>query len=379
MFAMNARRLLPFLALPLLLGGMVSCGQEDAGTPVELRFGSLIGNQAEDPIDNTSQLRFIKKSKLRTLIADKTNFLLLLHGSSDTCSCYTTWHNEILAPYAKRHKLLIYAITLSEFESDADYYGLKRVSGYDTLAVFRDGEAVYQKCTDNETDPFVTTYAGFAEWMGKRVKDPKIFYVDEEILDSYYEGNTSFTIYYGRDTCGDCGYLNRTALAAYLDTHDHTDADFLYIDFDAYRPSRGDDDYEERMAIYNEMKAKYGLAWSEDNPAGYGGGAFPTVYYVNPDGVSYTGDVIEASGVFYNETIDEEGVIHDAYFTKARYEEAKDTYFTYLADSNLSKKWIDEDNFASAEDKSRAKWHDLLAPLEEPIFNTLLAYCVGGK
>lgn len=374
---MPNKRLLPFLCLPLALGALFSCGEQERTGPVNLRFGTMIGTHDWDPIDNTSQLTFIKKSKLNQLVQSETNFLLLLHGSADTCSCYTTWHNEILAPYIKRNKLLVYAITLQEFESDSEYYGLKRINGYDTLAVFEAGKAIFQKSTDVETDPFVTTYSGFAEWMTKRTQNPKIFYVNEELLDEYYKGNESFTIYFGRDTCGDCAYLNRTALSAYLDKHDNLAQNFLYIDFDAFRPQRGDEDYDQKMVIYQEKKDHYGLSWSEENPAGYSSGAFPTVYFVNPDGHSFTGDVIEASGVFYNESIDAEGVVHDTYFSKERYESASDTYLAYLAETNLTRKWIDDVSFAEAEDKSRTAWHDLLAPYEEPLFNALLDYSVG--
>lgn len=369
---------LPFLFLPLLLAGLFSCQGNEEAKPVNLRFGTLIGNHDYDPISGTSQLTFIKKSKLNQLVASGDNFLLLLHGSSDTCTCFTNWHNQVLAPYIKHNKLLVRAITLTEFESDTEYYGLKRVAGYDTLAVFEKGKAVFQKTTDNETDPFVTTYSGFAEWMGKRTQNPQIFYVDEELLDEFYASNEDFTVYFGRDTCGDCGYLNRTALASYLDTHQALEKNFLYIDFDAYRPSRGDDGYEEAMVHYQEMKDKYGLSYDAENPAGYGKGAFPSVYYVHPDGHSYKGDVIEASGVFYNDSVGEDGKVKDSYFTKERYESGKDTFLTYLADSELTTKWFDDLSLLKESEASNDR-HELLSPYEEPIFNALLEYAVGGS
>ena len=365
---MNAKRLIPLTLLALT--ALSACGGNEQSKPVKMRFGSLIGNRDDDLIEGTSQMKFIKKSVLTRLVQDKENFLLLLHGSEDTCSCFTTWHDTVFAPYVKRHKLLVYAITLSEFETDTEYYGLKRVMGYDTLAVFKDGAMAHQACTDQQNAPFVQEPNYFSSWMKQRVEDPEIFYVNEEILDEYYAGNESFTVYFGRDTCGDCSYLNRTALRAYLDRVDIAEPNFFYIDFDVYRPSRDDPEREAKMVAYQEKKDKYGLSVSEDNPAGYGEGAFPSVYYVQPDGASYTGDVIEASGVFYNETI-KDGKALDSYFTKKRYD-SEEPYLGYLRESNLATKWLDDLTFAQEGDR-----HDLLAPYEEPIFNVLLDYAVG--
>ncbi|MCR5348139.1 MAG: hypothetical protein K6E59_00810 [Bacilli bacterium] len=363
---------LPLLFLPLLLGAVSSCSsQGENPTAVPLRYGNLIGNRASDPYSRLGNLRFIKKSALARLAQDKENFLLLLHGSEDTCSCFTTWHETVFSPYVKRHRLLVYAITLEEFETDTEYYGIKRVLGYDTLCVFKEGALAYQACTDDQASSFVTSAPYFAEWMEKRTVNPKIFYVNEEILDSYYLGNEAFTIYFARETCGDCAYLQRTSLTQYIDTHSIVDKNFFIMDFDPYRPSRGDPDYDAKMAIYQEKKDKYGLSESEDNPAGFSTGAFPTVYYVQPDGENFTGDVIEAAGVFYNDTI-KEGKVAATYFTKARYEEAKSSYLGYLDEKEVATKWLDELTLSTEGTR-----HDLLAPYEGKIFEALLDYSIG--
>ena len=373
MCAMKKSHLLPFALLPLLL---VACGNEEQ-PQVSLRLGTLIGNRAEDKVTHLSQITWIKKSVLTRLVNDEENFLLLLHGSADTCTCYTEWHDTILSRYSKSHNLLIYGITLAELETDSEYYGLDRGQGYDTLAIFSNGKVKYQHNTAKSDDPFVTDYAQFVAWMEKRVKYPVLFTVDEEILDGFYEGNEGFTVYFGRDTCPDCTYLNRTGLRSFIDSHSIKEPNFFYIDFDPYRPSPSDPDYEERMVAYQAIKDKYGLSWSEDNPAGYGTGVFPTVYYVNPDGESFSGDVIEAAGVFYNESFDKEtGKVTGSYFTKERYDAASSSYLTYLKDSKVETKYYEGVVVeGSKEAKGDAK-KDLLRPYEEPIFNALLEYCV---
>lgn len=377
---MKKTRLFSLAILPLLL---LSCGGE-AETQVPLRFGTLIGTRAEDQITHVSQIKWVKKSVLTSLVSKEENFILLLHGSSDTCTCYTEWHDTILARYAKAHKTLIYGIGLEEFESDSEYYGVQRGVGFDTLAIFSQGKVKYQHTTQKADDPWVNDYGQFSMWMEKRVKDPVIFTVDETILDGFYEGNEAFTIYFGRDTCGDCSYLNRTGLRSYIDSHAIAEPNFFYIDFDVYRFKRSDcasdEEYEEKQAIYQGKKDKYGLSWSEDNPAGYSTGAFPTVFYVNPDGESFTGDVIEAAGVFYNESASND-MVKGSYFTQERYEAASSSYLGYLKESKVERKYYEGiaipggSQVAPHSDAEK----DLLRPYEEPIFNALMDYCVGPQ
>ena len=367
------KRFLPLFLTLLPLTCLNACGSSDnAGVRVDITFGTLIGNAEEIGEDPTSHLTWIKKSVLNRLIADKENFLLLLHGSADTCTCYTDWHNKVLAPYIKRNKLLVYAITLQEFESDENYMGLQRISGSDTLAIFNDGKVRYQHTTQDESDPFVTTPSAFASWLGERSTNPSIYYVDSEILDGFYEGNSPFTIYYGRDTCPDCSYLRRTLLKDYLAKNATYDKNLLYFNFDVFRPSRDDEDYSLKMSQYKEAKIKYGLGQSEDNPAGMGeDGVFPTIYYVNPDGEKRTGDVIEAAGVFFNETIDDNGVINDSYYTKERYDSAKNSYLSYLAEANLEHPYFD--GMIAPDGETR---YERLTPFTKPVFEALLDYSV---
>lgn len=356
----------------LLAGSLFSC-KEEAPTKVALDFGTYVGNQADDLIDNTSQLRWIKRSKVDQLIREKDSFLLLVHGSADECTCFTQWHNTVLAPYIKRNKLLVYAITLKEFETGTDYLGVLRISGSDTLCVFQSGTLRYQKDTSDQQASFVKDYAAFSTWMKERTENPKIYYVSFEILDEFYGDFDPFTIYFGRDNCPDCAYLKNALLKDYLHTKKIVDDRFLYVDFDAVRPSKDDEDYEAKMVTYAQTKAKYGLSEAEDNPAGMGEGVFPTIYYVRPNGKDYTGEVIESAGVFFNEMLGKDGKISGRYFTKERYDAAKETYLSYVADdAALTSKWIEGD-ILKTDTPDR---HEALKPYEAPFFNALLNYCV---
>ncbi len=352
--------LLPILLLPALF----ACGNENESSPVKLDMGTTVG--LNEAVTLRSHLTFVKKSKVNQLVADKGNFILLVHGAADTCTCYSDFHEKVLVPYVKHHKALIYAIDLEEFESDGQYLGITRVVGSDTLAIFENGLAKFQRTTENLADKWVSEYATFNDWMRERAVDAKIFYIDEATLDSYYGKNDSFTIYFGLENCPDCRYLNRTGLRTYLQSHAVTEANFFYLDM---APFWGDQD------LKAEKMAKYGLSYSEDNPIGFEKGFVPTVFYVNPDGIHLKGDVVEAAGVFYNERLTDD-IIGHTYFTAARLEDGKKTYMSYLANSSLEHKVIDGlqvDALKGADD-----WHDAVAPFEEPIFAALLDYAIGA-
>lgn len=350
--------------LPLLLLGTLASCDDTKNAPVQLDCGTRIGLNEE--VSARSHLTWIKKSKLKDLISDKGNFILLLHGSSDTCTCYSTFHTNVLVPYVKHHKALIYAIDLDEFESDSDYYGVIRQVGIDTLAIFRDGVLAYQRTTEDETQKWYYEYAAFNDWMAERALDAKIYYVNEEQLDAYYAGSQPFTVYFTLENCPDCRYLSRNALRKYLQNHKVTEENFFYFDVVDYWKSD-----DTKAAI----KAKYGLSYSEDNTVGLDKGYVPTVYHINPDGIHLKGDVIEAAGVFYNEKITD-GIVSHTYFTQERLDEAKNTYLTYLNESNLTPKVLEGLNVGAVPEGGN--WHDLLAPYEDPIFNALLDYAIGS-
>ncbi len=358
----------PVLFLPfLLLTALTSCGNNGTPTAVKLDFGTKIGLDAE--IEGRSHLNFIERSKLNSLVGTKSNFILLVHGAADTCTCYTDFHDKVLAPYAKHHKAMIYAIELEKFESETETFGVTRKVGVETLAIFKDGALAYQKTNEDGADKWGYDYATFNNWMKDRAADAKIYYVDEEILDSYYEGTVPFTVYFSLENCPDCNFLSNNALRAYLQSHDVVEENFFYFDMKPYW------DYPDYV-VRAEKMAKYGLSSFEGNEIGLDRGYVPTIYYVNPDGLHYYGDVIEAAGVFYNEKISDEGIVSHSYFTAERLEAGKDTYLSYLASSKLETKVIEGRNVGKVAKGS--DWHTYISAYEDPIVNALLDYAVGA-
>ena len=84
---------------------------------------------------------------------------------------------------------------------------------------------------------------------------------------------------------------------------------------------------------------------------------------VNPDGTNKTGDVIDASGVFFNETI-QDGKVIASYFDGSR---DNLEIFSYL--SKVEKK-----NLVGVRTTNN---HEGLEESVKPLLNALLDYCVG--
>ena len=124
---------------------------------------------------------------------------------------------------------------------------------------------------------------------------------------------------------------------------------------------------KEAQALYDAFKVEYGLDEAMDNPSGYGTGYVPTLYHVNPEGNGKKrGDVIDMSGVFYNDRI-EDGKIADTYFTEERLGLES---LSYLRDSHVEIKILLGQEVASYDRAGIGAYHDL-------ILNAFLDAAVG--
>ena len=299
--------------LPFTLLGLFSCGgNEEDAHQVKLDKGTMVSTQKKDEVSGTSQLTLIPYSKLNSLIEEKGNFVLLIKGSDDLCECWHLFHENCLAPYIKYKHLLVYYMDLSSFEKEADHYGIKLYANHDTLAIFENGSLAAQQSNASD-EKWGSDQPTFFAWMDKHVAKPSVYYVSLNQLESLYQGISPsgekisrFGIYYGRDTCPDCSYINTHELKDYFLSYTRDTTPLYYFDFDLYRGAEN----------YQQKKDEYGLSQSESNPYGYGKGAFPTLMSIIPsDGEKI--NTIDQMGVFYNESI-KDGTIANSYFTSER-------------------------------------------------------------
>ena len=349
--------LIPFLALPLLF----SCGGQEEVSPTLLDLGTMVGTTSRSSASESVPLTKIPYSELAYLLQSKGSFVLLVRGSDDLCQC---WHDfaAILTPYIKAKHLLVYSIDLATYEAEPTRPVLPLVKGYDTIAVFGDGEVKASICS-NDSSGFGTKATVFNAWMNKRILTPKVYLIDQDQLDNLYEGvsptgeaTSRFALLFGRLTCPDCSYMSEHDLRDYFKARQGSYEKLYYFDADVWR---GKPDYQDK-------KDEYGLSLTEDNPYGYDKGVVPTLLSVIPSGGEKIA-TIDQIGVFYNDTITD-GVITQTYFTNERLEDeitglkGACSYLENLADPVLLGKSVD----------TTKKKNEALSPLTKPLVNALL-------
>ena len=348
----------PFLLLPLLF----SCGGQEEVSPTLLDLGTMVGTTEKTPISSSSQLTQIPYSEFSYLLQSKSSFVLLVRGSDDLCQCWHDFFDGCLAPYIKAKHLLVYCIDLATYEAEPTRPVLPLTKGYDTIAVFGDGEVKASICS-NDSSGFGSKPTVFNAWMNKRILTPKVYLIDQNQLDGLYEGTSPtgeatsrFALLYGRLSCPDCSYMSEHDLRDYFKARRGSYEKLYYFDADLWR---GKEDYQDK-------KDEYGLSLTESNPYGYDKGVFPTLLSVIPSGGEKIA-TIDQIGVFYNDTVTD-GVITQTYFANDRLEDeitglkGACSYLENLADPVLLGKSVD----------TTKKKNEALAPLTSPLVNALL-------
>jgi hypothetical protein len=373
---------------PLILFGssvamLTGCGQPiDSFEQVSLLYGTEIGMDAK--IEGESHLTQVAYEEFSSMVEDKKNFIIVSHSTTNFCSCWAAFHENILAPYIKKHRLLVYFVDYQDIVGK-DSYGLKVLPNHETIGIYKEGALLYQHNNSDVESDWVTKYDVFSEWMDARLSHPQAFYINKDMLDEKYKGGREFTIYFDRSTCPDCAFLDANGLPAYFNSRKGCDPLFV-LDCDVvgirllqgedgktYGPSNSDSasDYQKQAyAQWSEFKSEYGLAYEESNPAGWDSGYVPTIYHVNPDGAKKKGDVIDASGVFFNDAMDKSGKVTTTYYTAARLEE---DYMQYLRESGVAKKTLENIQLDGTLSRREA-----FKDVHNAILNALLDWCIAN-
>ena len=368
-------------ALFPLLGCLSSCGNHQNGQ-VSLSYGSLF-EEGDDPQSHFAQsIRSINGeqkttyltpySTLKTLVERKESFLLV-NVPSFSCLCYSQFRDNCLLPYMKEHNLQIYLMRQSELEEQkkADRYGIDIVTD-PAIAIFSNGKLLTQK-EAKTGDPFHDSYADFSSWMNQRVASfPKMLYVNDRQLDALYSGNDPFLIYYARFSCSDCSYFQTNFLTDYLKKREKPLSSAYLIDCDQEGIRALNGEYNEGQ--WNAYKQSHGLAYSEENPAGYNGGYVPTLMRISPNDGKKKGEVIQAMDVFLNDSYEkkEDGsyFISDSYFDEDRLETPA---LSYLKNSSVSQKVLKGMNLGQYESEMPySVYQEKMAPYHEAIAKVFL-------
>ncbi len=301
--------LLPFMIIPFA----TSCGNY---RKINLAYGQMIDNQLTD----------ISYSSLASMIEDKKTFVLTVAPITPGCACWAHF-KVILQSYISKNHITVYTINGKEFynaESKLmDTFGLTILSGNETFAIFENGK-LRQHRVYNEKDMIFKQEKDFEKYMEEVVNLPKAFEINLTQLDSIYASGKEAVIYFARNNCSDCGYVDTHYLRQYI--KENASMNNMYIlDCEALGIRVYDNNNQltpESKVAWQNFKDKYGLSNAVNTELGYNTGYVPTFQLIKGNGVSYGTSVLSMS-VAFNDTISEvdgKYVVTDSYYTTERAE-----------------------------------------------------------
>ncbi len=301
--------LLPFMIIPFA----TSCGGN--GGKIDLTYGQMINNTLSD----------VSYDSLTSLVKDEKTFIITVAPSTN-CTCWATFKNILYGYIAKTH-VKVYTIKNTEFynaESKLmDTFGMTVMSDRETFAIFENGKLKQHRVYDQK-DYIFKQQKDFEKYMEEVVNLPKAFEINLTQLDSIYASGKEAVIYFARNNCSDCGYVDTHYLRQYI--KENASMNNMYIlDCEALGIRVYDKDNQltpESKVAWQNFKDKYGLSNAVNTELGYNTGYVPTFQLIKGNGESYGTSILSMS-VTFNDTISEvdgKYVVTDSYYTAERAE-----------------------------------------------------------
>ena len=243
------------------------------------------------------------------------NFLLAIYPKDSSCLCWE--HFEYVINQAvEKDNLLIYKYYAQEVAISVamkENGNFRSDLSHPTFYVVNN-KSIAKYYPYNNDNPFYTEYTSFKKEIEKVCKFPKLYYVNEDILDQKLT-DTKAVVMYIRESCSDCKYLIPNALIPYIDSH--TFFDHIYvIDFDPYRSTD--------MELYQEKKDKYKLSTKYNEHLGYDAGYIPTLQ------IYQNGNLIDMMVYFNDKELIYDEINNIYHVSDSYYNETRNNYHHYL-------------------------------------------------
>lgn len=248
--------LLPFLALSSV--AFSGCKKDPVEEPkVNLSYGDVHAEKVTE---------IIGADLYQKIKEDKENLMMVV--SAVGCSCWDEFQ-DIINQYVKENKLICYHVSYDEFSVFAASCGLVLNKSTTTFAVFEEGNLKFNIHTDPDTTT-MTDYPTFKKTLDATISKPHCYFVNEQDVDAMMASDKSEVVYFERNGCPDCTYINKSILKDYVKSHQ--DMNNLYIlDCQSWltvKEEQGDE-------AYQALKDKYGLSTANNPDFGYNNGSFP--------------------------------------------------------------------------------------------------------
>lgn len=303
---------------PMLLSGVAlsSCSNN---SKINLLYGD---------VNETSYID-IKYLDLKSKIDNEETFMLAVEPNS-ACSCWSDFR-LILNDYIPKTHVMVYHMKYAMFY-EQETYGLNLRDGYTTFAIFDKGELKQNIISDNQS--MFHDQKVFEDYMSNTVNMPHYLYANLDTINNLYKASEPSIIYFARNTCSDCQYVDKYFLKDYADKH--VDRKDMYIlDCEKLGIRQYDEDGHltpESQILWNEFKANIGIAELYNPDYGYSEGVVPTFMKVHgEDGVVK----YDSSSVYFNDEVSE--VDGKLIVSNSFYSEERLPKLEYLKDFNGTK------------------------------------------
>lgn len=321
------KRLLLLVLAPLTILSATGCS---INSGMKLTYGTyLISEDAK--VCDAVEINYGTLSQKMDQTSDfsKENFLLVI-SPTNGCVCWANFQNVLKAFIADTH-YLVYQIKITEFGEDT--MGFKMQQGHVSFAIVKEGKILKQYMSSTIFD---SAEALKAE-VRKFVRDPELYYIDQDFLDIKIKTQETVLVEYMRGTCSDCNYSDPNSVWPYV--HQNTlktkmyviDLDNLDFGIEKYQKDENGEyiltpygtkiktkEYEQS---YQEFKDVHLLSNKFSEKYGYGNGVVPTFQY-------YERGELKDAMVMFNDTVEkvnEELTITDSYYDEYRRVDCKYT------------------------------------------------------
>lgn len=316
------------LILPLLLGGLASCGggKQSYFMPFGSLFDESLGTSSGYLYKHTVNISY---NELKSMIDEGRSFALIVfeyktfvNGDAIGCTCYTNFAYA-MNQYMKETNSLFYAVDPSDFTYEdggvthnRDQFGLT-IGGYEgdaTLAIFSGGSLKYQQTSSDEK---LGSKSLISNYLSDKVRWSKMLYVNKSQMDILIDSGDQVSIGFFRSSCSDCTYLERNFLPSY---NKKLDKPIYLIDCDVDGIRLSDGKYD--ATSWQFFKDNYGMSIALNASYGYGVGYTPTfLTYKGGSSEKEPYNYVVDGEVYFNDTLESKNgkvVVSESYWDGTR-------------------------------------------------------------
>ncbi|MDR0832292.1 MAG: hypothetical protein LBM99_05295 [Bacillales bacterium] len=272
-----------------------------------------------------ASLTTITYGDLQTLINDKANFILVVAGIDEICSCWITF-KDTLKEYIKEYNTLIYKLSYNDLNNKEESFAIPYTESNSTFSIIKEGKVIHKVIYDIEKKiSLFNDYDTLKKYLEERVILPKYFYLSlEQLNQKLLTDGEKFALYLSRKGCSYCKFINWRFLKDYQ-LNNEMNKTLYVIDLQQYHYTQVSKDDPTRPtweASWQEMKNVLGLSDVINTKYGFGVGYTPTIQYIETNGTKDASQYVKDTLMMYTETLEEENEdfykVIDSYYTEER-------------------------------------------------------------